>query len=147
MLNRAECFCFFLLASSSSIPVSSSINIARNKTTWGSSYYVYGNGNLSYAYLAVDGSRASNIMLCFCSGTGDANSWWAVDLGSLTDVFGAALTNRGDCCGKIKYIIEILRFHSNTVKSVVSYFIIYFTSQFKVNSIAEHIYNISLTAK
>jgi len=92
---------FFSLASSSSIPVSSSTNIARNKTTWGSSYYVDGYGT-HYAYMAVDCSRALNLK-CFYSGDYDANPWWAVDLDSLTDVFGAALTNR-DSSGKIKYI-------------------------------------------
>jgi hypothetical protein len=36
---------------------------------------------------------------CVETASGDYSSWLAVDLGTLTYVYGINFTNRGDCCG------------------------------------------------
>ena len=76
------------------IPPTSSVNLAFLQPTWQSSTF-----HSSYSSAAVDGKKDTNRFNGFCSTTdNDASPWLAVDLGELTDVYGAAVTNRGDCC-------------------------------------------------
>jgi F5/8 type C domain len=78
---------------SSVIPSTSSVNIALRQPTWQSTTYQ------SYTSdKAVDGNKDTNFVDGFCSHTGDndPSPWLAVDLGTPTDVYGAAVTNRGD---------------------------------------------------
>ena len=80
------------------------VNIALNKTTWQSSVYKDWTGWTSD--LAVDGNKNTDMEANYCAHTDVTNtpSWWAVDLGSPTRVFGVNLTNRGDCCGELIFL-------------------------------------------
>jgi F5/8 type C domain len=78
------------------------VNIALKKPTWQSSLYrSYWTSNL-----AVDGNKNATAVANSCAhmNISNAPSWWAVDLGSLTRVFGVNLTNRGDCCGELFFL-------------------------------------------
>ncbi|KAF7686831.1 hypothetical protein HF521_015224 [Silurus meridionalis] len=50
-----------------------------------------------YAYLAIDGNRASSLYSYSCTHTdGQINSWWRVDLLAKYDISNVIITNRGD---------------------------------------------------
>ncbi|XP_053490801.1 fucolectin-like [Ictalurus furcatus] len=53
------------------------------------------------AYLAIDGSRASNMMSFSCTHTNNEyNPWWRLDLLAVYDISKVVITNRGDCCSQ-----------------------------------------------
>jgi F5/8 type C domain len=74
------------------------VNVALNKPTWQSSTFPSWTNVDWGSERAVDGNTSTNIFENSCAHTDVTNtvSWWAVDLGSLTLVFGVNLTNRGD---------------------------------------------------
>ena len=78
-------------AASSEIAWGNYVNVALNKSTWQS-----GQAGMYGSYLAVDGNKNTNYSAGSCSHTaiGVTPPWWAVDLGSLTYVYGVNLTNR-----------------------------------------------------
>ncbi len=50
-----------------------------------------------HAFTVVDGIRNTDIDSGSCLHTGDGKGeWWAVDLGTLVDVYAVVLTNRGN---------------------------------------------------
>ena len=53
---------------------------------------------------AVDGNRNSYLDARSCTHTLDRKgSWWQVDLGAVYEIRDVVITNRGDCCGKLKH--------------------------------------------
>jgi hypothetical protein len=72
------------------------VNIALNKPTWQSSV-LYG----LTSDLAVDGDMNN---MAHTDKT-DTVSWWAVDLGTLTHVFGVNLTNRKYSSGELFFFL------------------------------------------
>jgi hypothetical protein len=77
-------------AESSETPWNTYVNVAINQPTWQSGTYGQYGSNL-----AVDGNKYTDIFAGSCSHTsGGTPPWWAVDLGSLTYVYGVNLTNR-----------------------------------------------------
>jgi F5/8 type C domain len=81
------------------------VNVALKKLTWQSSNYTSLTNVDWGSERAVDGNKNTNIFENSCSHTNMTNtvSWWAVDLGSLSRVFGVNLTNREDCCGELLF--------------------------------------------
>uniref|UniRef100_A0A4W6CHU8 Si:ch211-215k15.4 n=1 Tax=Lates calcarifer TaxID=8187 RepID=A0A4W6CHU8_LATCA len=57
------------------------------------------NSPFASAYNAIDGNRASNLLVGSCSITDEqTNPWWRVDLLESYIVTSISITNRGDCC-------------------------------------------------
>ena len=84
----------FRLCIWSVIPTPSSVNLALRQPTWQSSI----SGSRT-SDKAVDGNKDTTATYGVCAVTDvDPSPWLAVDLGKPTDVYGAAVTNRGDCC-------------------------------------------------
>ena len=73
-----------------------SVNLALNRPTWQSSNFTNSSTTTRNSWYAVDGNFCTNMNLGCCSSTatGDSMPWLAVDLGSMTYVYGAAVTNR-----------------------------------------------------
>jgi F5/8 type C domain len=68
------------------------VNLALRQPTWQSSTH-----QTFTSDKAVDGNKNTVFYDGYCSATDiDASPWMAVDLGKLTDVYGAAVTNRKD---------------------------------------------------
>jgi hypothetical protein len=87
-------YCLFLFPAA--IPPTNSVNLALGQPTWQSTTL-----EAFTSDEAVDGNKDPNFGQGSCSHTAlndPSPSWLAVDLGKPTDVYGAAVTNRGDCC-------------------------------------------------
>nr|AAI24927.1 MGC53587 protein [Xenopus laevis] len=53
------------------------------------------------AAAAIDGNKATNVMLGSCSHTGGDNpAWWKLDLKKMYKVQSVVIVNRGDCCSE-----------------------------------------------
>ncbi len=70
------------------------MNLALNRPTWQSSTYDNPNFSTKFSWYAVDGNKRTVFDWCAHTADGDTSPWWAVDLGSMTYVYGVALTNR-----------------------------------------------------
>jgi len=79
------------------------VNVALNRPTFASSVWPFSNGPFLSSY-AVDGNKdvvAEQVdTSCFAT-EGEANPWWAVDLGAALAVVGVLFTNRGENYGNV----------------------------------------------
>ena len=85
----------------SDVPNSNLIIIAANLAK-GKNAYQSSEGWGGKPARAVDGNLNPLWAGASCTHTqSQPNAWWAVDLGGIKVVKSVAITNRGDCCGKL----------------------------------------------
>jgi hypothetical protein len=93
-------------------------NLAAGKTTTQSSTLNGGD-----ASRAVDGNTNGNWNANSVTHTGfDAQAWWQVDLGTVTDIGKVVLYNRTDCCGsRLKNFDLLVSYDGSSWQSVATY--------------------------
>ena len=86
--------------------VNNLVNVALRKRTYESSSFS-DTVHFRRAF-AVDGNRKSLRSQKSCTHTNkERNPWWMVDLGGSYRISYLKVTNRGDCCGKLRYFLTI----------------------------------------
>ena len=59
---------------------------------------------------AVDGNRNSDIKFQSCAATTqEMHAWWQVDLQAVYVITDVVITNRGECCGELEGVADLLK--------------------------------------